>query len=95
MIWDLANETYKTSFGHEHKRIPKSTLHKTVDRLLNKLWHCDIFQAFAGYTLLEVDILRSSYDKRQNWNGNTKLDLYATRNGLIFQLKQQLAYLIR
>ncbi|MGP1918123.1 MAG: DNA polymerase III subunit alpha [Candidatus Hodgkinia cicadicola] len=56
----------------KHKRIPKSTLHKTVDHLLNKTYGIVIYQeqvmliaqAFAGYTLPEADILRQAMAKK-------------------------------
>lgn len=56
----------------KHRRIPKSTLHKTVDHLLNKTYGIVIYQeqvmliaqAFAGYTLPEADILRQAMAKK-------------------------------
>ncbi|MGP1917451.1 MAG: DNA polymerase III subunit alpha [Candidatus Hodgkinia cicadicola] len=56
----------------KHKRIPKSTLHKTVDHLLNRTYGIVIYQeqvmliaqAFAGYTLTEADMLRQAMAKK-------------------------------
>ncbi|MGP1916119.1 MAG: DNA polymerase III subunit alpha [Candidatus Hodgkinia cicadicola] len=67
----------------KHKRIPKSTLHKTVDHLLNKTYGIVIYQeqvmliaqAFAGYTLPEADILRQAMAKKDK----TEMAIQKTR----------------
>ncbi|MGP1905879.1 MAG: DNA polymerase III subunit alpha [Candidatus Hodgkinia cicadicola] len=67
----------------KHKRIPKSTLHKTVDHLLNKTYGIVIYQeqvmliaqAFAGYTLPEADILRQAMAKKDK----TEMEIQKTR----------------
>lgn len=67
----------------KHKRIPKSTLHKTVDHLLDKTYGIVIYQeqvmliaqAFAGYTLPEADILRQAMAKKDK----TEMAIQKTR----------------